>query len=356
MNAKTIIITGGGTGGHVTPGLAIAKILKYRGWKVVWLGNPNKIEGVLVPKNGFLLMPLNFHGLSKSIFKNVFNFPFFFFQAFFQSFKTLLKIKPNIVLAMGGYIAFPGGIAAIFLGIPLVLHEQNAILGKVNRFLVKFSKCIFTAFPNVHPAARNFGNPIDLKISSIKEIDKRYDLRQDKALNLLIIGGSQGSKALNSIIPKSLALLKNNQFSKITHQTGFGNSINVQKQYENLGIKAECKDFIDDIFFEMKNADLLICRSGAMTVSEITAIGIAALLIPYPESADNHQVANAYFLSKSKAGWMHEQHQLTPEFLAQWLQKRSREELKQVALMARQKARENSAIYIAKTCEQILKN
>ncbi len=353
---RTILIVGGGTGGHVIPGLAIAKVLNNRGWRIHWVGNPKKIEGKLVPNYKIEFSPLDFQGIRHKWSLILLIFPFFLVKALLKSWKIFSKVRPSIVICMGGYITFPVGLIAAIRRVTLILHEQNAILGRANRYLAKFAKYLFTAFPDVYPTANNIGNPLNMKISSNLEIEERYNLRRSNPINLLILGGSQGAKILNTIIPLTIALLKKHERPKIMHQSGFGYSKNLKENYEKFGVCADCVDFIDDMESAMKSADLVICRSGAMTVSEIAAVGVAALCIPFPNSMDNHQIANARFLSQRKAAWVQEQDKLNPEWLANWLKERSRSELKIMALNAKGQSRENAAIRIADVCDQIFSN
>ncbi len=356
MQRKTVLIVGGGTGGHIFPGIAIAKVLHSRGWSINWVGNPKKIEGKLVKDCGIKFFPLIFEGIKNRNFLALLTFPFFLLRAFLRSWTIFSKINPSIVIGMGGHIAFPIGLVAAARGVTLILQEQNAILGRTNRHLAMFAKFVFTAFPNIYPGANDVGNPLNFDICSCAEVNDRYNARLNHPLNLLIIGGSQGASILNTIVPKSLALLEKGQRPNVLHQSGVGHLNRLRSNYEELEVQANCVEFIHNMQDAMKTADLIICRSGGMTVSEVAAIGVAALFIPFPRSKDDHQMANAKFFSENKAAWLQTQNKLNPEWLAIWLKKRSRLELKHMALKAKDKSRENAAVHIADICDLLIEN
>lgn len=355
MSAKTILIMAGGTGGHIMPGLAVAEVLRERGWRVLWLGNPEKMEGKLVPGRGIALIPLHFQGVRGKGPKALLSLPFLLVKGFMQAWQALSIAKPDVVLGMGGYVAFPGGVIAALRGTPVVVHEQNAVAGSTNRYLAKVSRRVLSGFPGVLSGARNVGNPVRADMCALPEPAERYASRAN-ALQLLVVGGSLGAQALNTVLPRALALLAPHERPQVTHQAGTQHIEGLRQAYENAGVQADCRAFIDDMAGVMASADLVICRAGAMTVAEVAAAGVAALFVPFPHAIDDHQTANARFLSDAQAAWLQPQNALSPEWLAQWLTQRTRNELQTVATKARQHARPQAAVHIADVCEQLAKD
>lgn len=351
MTAPTILIMAGGTGGHIMPGLAVAKILRDRGWQVVWLGNPEKMEGRLVPAQGIELVPMQFQGVRGRGLAAVIKLPFLLMRAGTQAWQRLSQVRPDVVLGMGGYVAFPGGMVASLRGIPLIVHEQNAVAGTANRWLAKRATRILTGFPNVLPEGEVLGNPVRQELSSLAEPAVRYAKRTGK-LRLLVVGGSLGAHVLNTVLPRALALMDPNERPEVVHQAGEQHLQTLREGYAQAGVQADCRDFIDDMAMAMAQTDLLICRAGAMTVAEVAAAGVAALFIPLPHAIDDHQTANARFLSDVQAAWLCPQATLTPAWLADWLLQRTRSELQSVAERARHYARPQAATDIADACEQ----
>jgi UDP-N-acetylglucosamine--N-acetylmuramyl-(pentapeptide) pyrophosphoryl-undecaprenol N-acetylglucosamine transferase len=355
MSAKTILIMAGGTGGHIMPALAVAEVLRERGWRVLWLGNPEKMEGKLVPAHGIGLIPLHFQGVRGKSLKALLSLPFLLLKAFAQAWGALSAVKPDVVLGMGGYVAFPGSVIAALRGTPVVLHEQNAVAGSTNRYLAKVARRVLSGFPGVLLRAENVGNPVRAEMGAMPRPEQRYPAHEN-VLRILVVGGSLGAQALNTVLPQVLALLAPHERPQVTHQAGAQHIESLRQAYEMAGVQADCCSFINDMAGAIANADLLICRAGAMTVSEVAAAGVAALFVPFPHAIDDHQTANARFLSDAKAAWLQPQNELSPEWLAQWLRQRTREELQAVAVKARQQARPHAAIDIADVCEQLTKN
>lgn len=345
------MIMAGGTGGHIMPGLAVAKEMQSRGWKVVWLGHPERMEGRLVPAQGLTLEPLRFTGLRGKGPVALLALPFRLLGACLQARKALRRVRPAVVLGMGGYVAFPGGVMASMGGIPLIIHEQNAVAGTANRWLAKLATKVLVGFPGALPGALMVGNPVRPELTRIEEAASRYAKRQGQ-LRLLVIGGSLGAHALNTVVPKALAMIPPEQRPLVVHQAGEQHIDAVRQAYLDAGVTAECHAFIVDMAHALSEADILVCRAGAMTVAEVAAVGVAALFIPLPHAIDDHQTANARYLSACQGGWQQRQEEFTPQWLATWLQARSRPELADVARHAHEHASLNAAQVIADACEQ----
>ncbi|MDN5843512.1 MAG: undecaprenyldiphospho-muramoylpentapeptide beta-N-acetylglucosaminyltransferase [Alcaligenaceae bacterium] len=349
MTAHTILIMAGGTGGHIMPGLAVAQVLKARGWHVLWLGNPERMEGRLVPQHGFQLLPLRFSGIRGKGIAALLRLPFTLVRACLQARKVLRAVRPDVVLGMGGYVAFPGGLMARFAHIPLVVHEQNAIAGTANRYLARLANDVLTGFPGALPDAVVVGNPVRESLLVLDPPAQRYAARSG-VLRVLVLGGSLGASHLNEVIPEALAQMPEGLRPEVLHQTGAQHLEHVRACYAELGVTARLSAFIDDMGQALSEADLVICRAGAMTVAEVAAVGVAALFVPLPHAIDDHQTANARYLSECGGGRLVRQVDLNAQWLAEWLQARSRSELAEVACHARDHASLNAAQLIAETC------
>lgn len=350
MTARTLMIMAGGTGGHIMPGLAVAHEMQLRGWRVVWLGHPERMEGRLVPAHGLALEPLRFAGVRGKGLKALVTLPFSLLRASLQARSAFLQVKPDVVLGMGGYVAFPGGVAAWLKRIPMVIHEQNAVAGTANRWLAKMADKVLVGFPGALPGALMVGNPVRAELMQIGAADQRYG-RREGPLRLLVVGGSLGAKALNETLPEALALLAPDQRPIVVHQTGEQHLDAVRQAYASAGVDAQCHAFITDMKAALADADLLVCRAGAMTVAEVAAVGVAALFVPLPHAIDDHQTANARYLSECHGGWLQPQSELTPQWLSNWLKQRSRAELAGIARHAHEHASLNATQAIADACE-----
>lgn len=348
---RTVLIMAGGTGGHIMPGLAVAEILRARGWRVLWLGNPDKMEGRLVPPRGIELVPLRFQGVRGRGVRALLQLPLRLAAALRQAWGHLSRVRPDVVLGMGGYVAFPGGVAAALRRVPLVVHEQNAVAGTANRVLARLARRVLTGFPNVLPRGETTGNPVRQEVCALPAPAQRYASRGGP-LQLLVVGGSLGAQALNTIVPDALAAMDPALRPRVVHQAGQAHIEALQARYAAAGVQAECRAFIDDMARELAAADVVVCRAGAMTVAEIAAAGVAALFVPFPHAIDDHQSANARYLSDTGAAWLRQQADLTPAWLAQWLAARTRPELQAVAEQARMRALPAAGIHIADACEQ----
>ena len=351
---RSILVMAGGTGGHIFPGLAVAEHLRSKGWDVAWLGNAGGMEYRLVPARGFQFEHIQFGGLrGKGLLTKVM-LPFNLIRAMAQSWQIIRRLKPSVVLGMGGYITFPGGLVSYLLGHPLILHEANSVAGSANRFLAKVAARILTGFPKTMPNAEWVGNPIRESFETLASCGDRYAARQGP-LRLLVVGGSLGAAVLNSTIPEALANIPIEQRPVIIHQAGEKHAEQLAELYRHLKVNAEVKPFIEDMASAYANADLVICRAGAMTVSEISSAGVAACFIPFPYAIDDHQTANARFLSDAEAAILLPQDQLSPQSLSALLQTVSRIELSAMAQKAQGLAKHDATQRVASICAECAK-
>ncbi|MFZ4759403.1 MAG: undecaprenyldiphospho-muramoylpentapeptide beta-N-acetylglucosaminyltransferase, partial [Burkholderiaceae bacterium] len=298
--ARTILIMAGGTGGHVFPGLAVAETMRARAWNVVWLGNPTGMEATLVPRHGIPMQWVRIGGLRGKGLMTKLMLPVNLLRAFWQSLSALRAVRPSVVLGMGGYVAFPGGMMAALTRIPLVVHEQNSVAGLTNRSLARVADRVLVAFPDAIAGAQWCGNPVRDDVAALPPPDVRYGARTGP-LRVLVVGGSLGAQALNTTVPKALALLAAEARPQVVHQSGRSNLDALRTAYRDAGVDADAVEFIDDMAAAYAQADLVICRAGAMTVSEVAAAGIASLMVPFPYAVDDHQTTNARFLSARDA-------------------------------------------------------
>lgn len=351
--SRLALIMAGGTGGHIFPGLAVASELAARGWRVQWLGNPDAMEGRLVPARGIALHPLVFSGLRGKGLKALLFMPLRLLMAFAQALGVLRKVRPDVVLGMGGYVAFPGGMMASLLGIPLVVHEQNSVAGMTNRWLAKVADRSLVAFPGALDNAVWVGNPVRADMAGLPTPACRYTARSG-SLKVLIVGGSLGAMALNTTVPQAFARVRDRAAYRITHQSGQAHLAQLQANYAHVGVSADCVAFIDNMADAMASADLVICRAGAMTVAEVAAVGVAALFVPFPFAVDDHQTGNARYLAGSDAAVLMSQSELTPERLATWLDSQTRESLLVMASKAREKARPQATQSVCDCLEELV--
>lgn len=351
--SKTILIMAGGTGGHIMPGLAVADFLKAQGWRVVWMGNPDGMEARLVPERGYEMSWLRFGALrGKGVMRKLM-LPFNLLRGFRQAFGEIRRIRPNVVLGLGGYITFPGGMMAVAAGVPLVLHEQNSVAGLANRVLAAVADQVMTGFPDVLRKGQWVGNPVRPDIAALPPPAERYGQRSGP-LNLLIIGGSLGAAPLNDAVPRALAQIPEEQRPQTVHQSGEKHIEALTAAYASVGVHAHVVPFIEDMAGAYEWADLVVCRAGALTVAELAAAGVASVLVPYPHAVDDHQTANARFLSAAGAAMLLSQEELTPDRLAA-LRELPRSQLLQMAEKARTLARPNATHEVAVACMDIAK-
>ncbi|MEX3954390.1 undecaprenyldiphospho-muramoylpentapeptide beta-N-acetylglucosaminyltransferase [Trinickia sp. EG282A] len=353
---RTLMVMAGGTGGHVFPGLAVAHRMRAWGWRVVWLGNPAGMEASLVPKHGIPMEYVRFGGLRGKGLKTLLMLPVNLLRACLESRRALRRVRPDVVLGMGGYITFPAGVMTALERRPLVLHEQNSVAGLANKVLAKLARRVLVAFPDTLPNAEWTGNPLRDALTHAPEPKARYAGRIGP-LNLLVVGGSLGAAALNEVVPRALALLPPDSRPRVVHQAGEKHIDALRANYEAAGLATgeglQLVPFIDDMAAAYADADLVICRSGAMTVAEIAAIGVAALFVPFPYAVDDHQTTNAEFLSEREAAVLVQQRDLSPEALADWLRAQTRETLAEMAGRARSLAKPEATDRVAQVCAAV---
>ena len=362
--SRTIMIMAGGTGGHVFPALAVADEMTRRGWHIFWLGTKAGLEAKLVAERGYPIEWIAFSGLRGKGFVKLVLLPLAILVACAQSLRTLLRRRPDVVLGMGGYAAFPGGLMAVLCNRPLVIHEQNSVAGLTNRVLAGVADRVLAGFPAAfaaHSANRIaslvpkpkrvewLGNPVRSEIAAVEAPANRYRARLGN-LRLLVIGGSQGALALNDAVPKAVALLEESDRPSIVHQAGAKHLDILQKNYAAAGVMGELAAFIDDMAARYAWCDLVVCRAGALTVAEITAAGVASILVPFPAAVDDHQTANAKFLVEAGAADLLPQSELTPERLATLIKSKTRATLQVMAEKARSLAKPDAAARVADVC------
>lgn len=319
MNAlKRVLIMAGGTGGHVFPGLALAEYLCQKGVEVHWLGTQQGLESCIVPQAGIPLHIISIGGIRGKSLKTLLKAPFRILRAIIQSVRILSQLKPNVVIGMGGFVSGPGGIASWILRYPLIIHEQNAKAGLTNQWLKNFSRKVLTGFPNVfneHKKTYTVGNPVRAEIASILPPAQRLPEKKGK-LRLLILGGSLGSQAINEIVPQTLAEAEISNQIEIYHQAGDKYYQAACQAYERAEVKADrLIPFITDMQQAYNWADIVLCRAGALTIAELCAAGLGAILVPFPHAVDDHQTANARFLAEKGAAILVPQQDLTKEKL-----------------------------------------
>lgn len=354
MTDRCALVMAGGTGGHIFPGLAVAEALRERGWRVHWLGAPDSMESQLVPPRGFPLETIDFGGVRGKGLVTLALLPLRLLQAFWQSLRVVRRVRPSVVVGLGGYITFPGGMMSVLLGKPLILHEQNSVAGMANKVLAGVADRVFTAFPWVMKKGVWIGNPLRASFLDQPSPAERFAGREGP-LRVLVVGGSLGAKALNEVVPRALALIPETVRPTVLHQSGARQIDELRANYEAAGVRAELTPFIDDTATAFAEADLVICRAGASTVTELAAVGAAALFVPFPHAVDDHQTTNAKFLVDAGGGWLVQQRDLTAEGLAATLQNTSREDLLQRAIAARKMEKTRATEHMVAACEELAK-
>ena len=342
-SSRPVMIMAGGTGGHVFPALAVARYLREQGESIVWLGTRKGIESRLVPAEKFTIEWLSVEGVRGKGLATLAMAPFKIMKACFEAKKILLKHQPRAVLGMGGFASGPGGLMAWLMRIPLVIHEQNAVIGLTNRLLSHLAALNYFAFPQAARSIKRshvIGNPVRRDIIQIEAPESRLSGRSEKTLNLLVLGGSLGARTLNNSIPSGIALLGADLRPQVRHQCGSRNLEQCQQSYQSHQVEAQVVDFIEDMKAAYEWADLVICRAGALTIAELAAAGVASILVPFPYAVDDHQFYNATFLSEAGAAIVVRDEHLSAEFVAQQLTRFSeqRKELIKMACNARKMA------------------
>ena len=378
--AKCALIMAGGTGGHIFPGLAVADALRQRGWRVHWLGAPNSMESRLVPPKGFALETVDFSGVRGKGLRTLISLPWRLLRACGQSVAVLRRVKPDVLVGLGGYISLPGGLMGALMGKPLVLHEQNSVAGMANKVLAVVARRVFTAFPKVLAKGQWVGNPLRAEFLVQAAPAQRFAGRTGP-LKVLVVGGSLGAKALNTVVPQALALIPADQRPLVTHQSGEKQIDELRSNYAAAGIAVSLSvagpsqdarapsggsavreatsvgvtltPFIDNTAQAFADADWVICRAGASTVTEIAAVGAPALFVPFPSAVDDHQTHNARFLVDQGGGWLIPQRELTPQMLADMLQKTERTALVSRGLEAKKMQKLDATAAVVAACEEL---
>jgi UDP-N-acetylglucosamine--N-acetylmuramyl-(pentapeptide) pyrophosphoryl-undecaprenol N-acetylglucosamine transferase len=346
------MIMAGGTGGHVFPGLAVADRLRDAGWTIIWLGSRAGMESTLVPRRGYQMAWVDFSGLRGKGALAFALLPARLLRALWQSARAIFAHRPDVVLGLGGYQSFPGGLMAVVLRKPLAIHEQNSVAGLANRVLAAAADRVLAGFPGALPKARVVGNPVRADIAALPSPEIRFAARQGP-LRLLVVGGSLGAKALNEAVPAALARIDPARRPRVLHQSGAQHSAALAESYRAAGVSAEAVPFIEDMASAYADADLVICRSGALTVAELAAAGAASVLVPFPHAVDDHQTANARYLSDAGAAILLPQTGLSAERLAALLGELTRERLLDMAMRARARSLPDATAQVAAACAEL---
>jgi UDP-N-acetylglucosamine--N-acetylmuramyl-(pentapeptide) pyrophosphoryl-undecaprenol N-acetylglucosamine transferase len=359
MSKPVALIMAGGTGGHVFPALATAQKLVSKGYQIHWLGTERGIESRLVPAAGFDITYMDVTGVRGKNIGTLIKAPFALLISIYQAYKTIKAINPAVVLGMGGYASGPGAVAAWLNRKPLVIHEQNAVAGTTNRLSARFASRVLQAFGgafNNGELGEVVGNPVRDELATLATPTIRQQAqKQDAKPRLLIVGGSLGALALNETVPAALALLSVEQRPEVFHQAGDGKQLATIENYKKAGVEAAVEPFIEDMLDAYTGADLVICRAGALTISELACVGIASILVPLPHAIDDHQTKNAQWLAEQGGAIMSPQQQLTAELLAEQIKNLvgDKEMLLDMAEKSRAKAVPLSASYVADICQEV---
>ncbi|WP_027328664.1 undecaprenyldiphospho-muramoylpentapeptide beta-N-acetylglucosaminyltransferase [Marinimicrobium agarilyticum] len=352
---RKALIMAGGTGGHVFPALAVARELQARGLALAWLGTAKGIEARLVPAADIPLHFLSVQGVRGRGATGLLKAPFLVLLAVIQALNVVRRFKPDVVVGFGGFASGPGGIAARLTGRPLVIHEQNAIPGTTNRYLASLASCVLTAFPTGLKNAVEVGNPVRREVATLPEPSARFSARDGQPLRLLVLGGSLGARAINEQVPEALSRLEANERPDVWHQCGAAHSEATTEHYRLSGVDARVEPFIEDMAAAYAWADWVICRAGALTVSELMSVGLAALMIPYPHAIDDHQTHNAAVLVDAGAALAVSQRDLDAEKLAALVREEfsDRPRLQSMAEKGRRLARPEAAGVVAEHCIEV---
>ncbi|MDA8936277.1 undecaprenyldiphospho-muramoylpentapeptide beta-N-acetylglucosaminyltransferase [Porticoccaceae bacterium] len=354
-----VMIMAGGTGGHVFPALAVAERLRTKNVKLSWLGTSRGIESELVPANNIELHHLSIEGIRGRGFAALFKAPLLLLRSISQAFKVLSEFKPTVVLGMGGFASGPGAVAAKLKGIPVIIHEQNSVAGTTNKLSATIAARVMQGFPDTLSKGEWCGNPVRPEIAQLAPPQERFTARSGST-RVLVLGGSRGALAINNLLPKALAQMDGNQRPDVLHQTGSAHWQATCDQYRQQGLKIidqqlEVVPFIDDMAGAYDWADFVICRSGALTVAELTSAGLGALLIPFPHAIDDHQTKNADWLVARGAAKLLQQSDLTDQLLAEQISLLcSAPKLRlDMAMRARELAQNDAAQRVADVCLEV---
>jgi len=358
MSHRPLLIMAGGTGGHVYPALAVAEHLRECGVPLLWLGTRHGLEARLVPAKGFRLLTITISGLRGKGFSSWLLAPIYLTVALVQSLLILCRRRPAVVLGMGGFVGGPGGIAAWLMRIPLLIHEQNAIVGTTNRWIAPLAHTVMEAFPGTFSKPRHAvctGNPVRAEIAAIVPPDRRLDLTRP-VMRILVLGGSQGARILNEVVPSALACEGSAFSTEVWHQSGPKHYAETKARYAENGVQARIEAYIDDVAAAYVWADVVVCRAGASTISELSIAGVASILVPYPYAVDDHQMANARHLVDAGAALLMPQPSFDEGHLAELLADlhASRKRLVAMARKARELARPDATQQVATLCMEVI--
>lgn len=345
----------GGTGGHIFPALAVADAVRAKGWDVVWLGASGAMETRIVPQHNIELQTLKITGVrGKGLLKKLIQ-PWVQLRALFEAAVVIFRFRPDVSIGFGGFTGFPGGLATRLLWLPLVIHEQNSVAGLTNKALSRIANRVLFAFPGAFAAGENracIGNPVRGAILDVPVPAQRFAGRNGP-LRLLVVGGSLGANVFNTEVPQALAQIPEQERPQVTHQAGEKNIETLRANYAAAGVSADCVAFIADMAEAYAHADLVLCRAGALTVSELACVGAASVLVPYPSAVDDHQTGNARYLSDAGAGELIQQTELTASRLAALLQQTNRADCLRMAEAARQLARPDATASVVRVLEEL---
>ena len=352
-----VMVMARGTGGHVFPALAVAEELRVRGMEILWLGTPDSFESRVVPRHGIPMETINISGLRGQGALRWLSMPFRLAAAMGQAAAVMMRNRPALALGMGGFASGPGGLVARLMGVPLVIHEQNAVAGMTNRWLARVATRVAEAFPGSfgrREGVQVTGNPLRRDIAALAGVS-REEVGEAR-MRLLILGGSLGAGALNEVLPHAIARMAASLRPEIRHQTGRGRDEATRAAYAAAGVQAEVSPFVEEMAQAYRWADLVVCRAGALTVSELASAGVGAILVPYPHAVDDHQTLNARYLVEGGAARLIPQSALTPERLAGELEGLASrpDERRKMGAAARGLGRPDATARVADLCEEVI--
>ncbi|MBA3696372.1 MAG: undecaprenyldiphospho-muramoylpentapeptide beta-N-acetylglucosaminyltransferase [Methylotenera sp.] len=355
QSTKTLMVMAGGTGGHVYPAMAVADHLKALGWNIVWLCTEGGMENRLIASKDYQKAIITMRGVRGKGLLGWLLLPVKLSIALKQAYKAIKQSQPSLILGMGGFAAFPGGLMAWLLRKPLVIHEQNSVAGLTNKTLACFAKQVLAAFPAAFGSkATLVGNPVRVDITRIEAPEIRLN-KHAGALRLLVVGGSLGAQALNDVLPKALAGIAPECRPLVVHQAGEKHIATLQSNYQEVGVQANAKAFIEDMAAMYSWADIVVCRAGALTIAELSAAGVASVLVPFPHAVDDHQTSNAHYLSDAGAAILVPQPEFTVSKVVTLLKELNREKCLKMAIKARSLGKPEATAAVARICmEQAL--
>lgn len=362
MTKRTLLVMAGGTGGHIFPALAVANAVRAEGWDVVWLGAKGAMETRVVPQHGIDLVTLDITGVRGKGWLKKLSQPWVQTKALLTAVDLIFRRRPDVAIGFGGFTGFPGGLAMRLCWLPLVIHEQNSVAGLTNRVLSKIANRVLFAFPSAFPNQEGcqgavaryqcVGNPVRDEMNAVAEPGLRF-VGRSGALKLLVVGGSLGAQVFNEQLPQALALIPEHARPEVTHQSGEKHIETLKANYAAAGVNADCVAFIGDMAQAYADADLVLCRAGALTVAELASVGAASILVPFPHAVDDHQTGNAQFLSKAGAGVLLPQATSSPAYLAEMISEMTRERCLKMAVAARVLAQPNATAAVVAVIKEL---